>query len=321
MRRAALYVACLLAGVALTGCGGGDDDEERTIGFLRAVGVAQDSEDALLDELASAGWVEGENLTVLGGDADVAYEDPAEAQAAAREMVEDGADVLITLASTSAIAAREADLGVPILFLVNDPIAAGLVTDERAPDGNLTGLSFRVPPDRTLDVLTSLGDIERVAVLAPVDDPGADGYRADFMDAAEQLGLEAVGVEFTGEDDADDAVRTAADGGADAIAVVSAPATIRALGAIEQASFEARLPVIANTTVAEFAVIVLSPDTDAVYRQLGRQAARLLDGTEVREVPVEDPASFRLTLRSGAADRLGIELPEALVSRADEVER
>ena len=320
MRRA-LFVASVLACAVLGACGDDGDDPDRTIGFLRAVGVSQDSQDALLDELAGAGWLEGENLTVLGGDAGVAYEDPGEAQDAAREMVEEGADLLIALASTSAIAAREADLGIPILFLVNDPVAAGLVTDERAPDGNLTGLSFRVPPDRTLDVLTSLGDIDRVAVLAPSDDPAADGYRADFMDAAEQLGLEAVGVEFSGTDDADDAVRAAAEDDVDAIAVVSAPASVRAFDAIEAASFEARLPVIANTTVAEFAVIVLSPDTDAVYRQLGRQAARLLDGTEVRDVPVEDPASFELTLRSGAADRLGIELPERLVRRADEVER
>jgi putative ABC transport system substrate-binding protein len=317
--RRALFVASVVAGAVLAGCGG-DDDPERTIGFLRAVGVSQASEDALLDELASTGWVEGENLTVLGGDADVAYDDAGEAQAAAREMVEDGADLVVALASTSAIAARDADLGVPILFLVNDPVAAGLVTDERAPDGSVTGLSFRVPPDRTLDVLTSLGDIERVAVLAPSDDPGADGYRADFMEAAEQLGLEAVGVEFTGEDDADDAVRAAAEDGADAIAVVSAPASVRAFGAIEAASFDARLPVIANTRVAEFALIVLSPDSDAVYRQLGRQAARLLDGTRVRDVPVEDPASFVLTLRAGVAERLGIELPGELVARADEVE-
>ena len=316
------FVASVLASLVLVLAGCGDDDDpQMTIGFLRAVGVAQSSQDALIDELAAAGWVLGENLTVLGGDADVAYEDPAEAEEAARDMVDKGADVLIALASTSAIAARDAGVDVPILFLVNDPIAAGLVTDERAPDGNLTGLSFRVPPDRTLDVLTSLGGIERVAVLAPSDDPGADGYRAEFVDAAEQLGLDAIEIDFTGEEDADDAVRTAAEDDADAIAVVSAPASVRAFPAIETASFEVGLPVIANTTVADFALIVLSPDSEAVYRQLGRQAARLLDGTDVSDVPVEDPASFKLTLRSSAADRLGIELPSELVARADEVER
>jgi putative tryptophan/tyrosine transport system substrate-binding protein len=317
--RRALFVASVLASAVLVGCSG-DDEPEMTIGFLRAVGVAQESQDALLDEMAGEGWVEGENLTVLGGSADVAHEDPEDAAAAAREMVDDGADLLITLASTSAIAARDADLGVPILFLVNDPMAAGLVTDERAPDGNLTGLSFRVPPDRTLDVLTSLGGIERVGVLAPRDDPAADGYRADFMDAADQLGLEAIDAEFTSEEDAGDAVRAAAEAGADAIAIVSAPATVRAFPAIEAAALEAGLPVIANTKVAEFALIVLSPDSDAVYRQLGRQAARILDGTEVSDVPVEDPASFVLTLRAAAADQLGIELPDELVARADEVE-
>lgn len=321
MRRARVVAAVLAcAGLSIVGCGSEDEEPTRTIGFLRAVGVAASSQDALLEELAAAGWVEGDNLTVLAGDADLAHEDPADAEAAARELAADGADLIVALASTSALAAREADLDIPILFLVNDPMAAGLVTDERSPDGNLTGSSFRVPPDRTLDVLTSLGGIERVAVLAPTDDPGADGYRQGFVDAATQLGLEAIEAAFTDEGDAAAAVASAAAQGADAIALVSAPATVRAFDAIEAAALEARLPVVANTATATFALIVLSPDSDAVYRQLGRQAARLLDGTPVRDVPVEDPAAFRLTLRSAAAARLGIELPDELVTRADEVE-
>jgi len=317
--RRALFVACLLASAVLVGCGD-DDEPHKTIGFLRAVGVAQTSEDALLDELADAGWVEGENLTVLGGASDVAHEDPDDAADAARALVDDGADLLITLASTSAIAARDAGLGVPIVFLVNDPIAAGLVTDERTPDGNLTGTSFRVPADRTLDVLTSLGGVEQVAVLTPTADPAVAGYRADFERAAEQLGLDAVEAPFTDAADAGDAVRDAAAAGADAVALVSSPTTVLAFDAIEAAAFEVELPVIANTATADFALIVLSPDSEAVYRQLGRQVGRLVRGTAVRDVPVEDPAGFRLVLRGSVAERLGLELPEELVARADEVE-
>ena len=291
------------------------------IGFLRAVEIAEASQDAFLDELAAEGWVEGDNLTILDADPGIAHADPADAEARARELAEEGVDLVIAFASQSALAAREAlaDEDIPILFLVSDPIAAGLVTDPQAPDGNLTGSSFVVPADRTLDVLTSLGDVDSVAVASPEDDPGAAGGLERFERAGRALDLDIIPAVYTDETDAADAVRAAAEQGADAIALVSSTSTVLSFDAIEAASLEVGLPVIANTQSAEFALIVLSPDSDALYRQLGRQAARLLDGTEVREVPVEDPGGYTLTLRSTIAERLGIRLPDELTARADEL--
>jgi len=316
LRRVVALVA--LVGALLAACG---DDEEpsRTIAFLRAVGVAETSQAAFFDELAAAGWTEGDNLTVLARDAEEAYADPEDAEEAARGFVEEGADLIVALASSSAIAAREVAGDVPVLFLVNDPVAAGLVSDERAPDGNLTGTSFRVPADRTLDVLASLGDIDTVGLVGPENDPGAVAVREDFVDAADQLGLDAIDASFADVAEAGDAVREAAAAGADALAVLSSPTSVQAFDAIAAAAIEVGLPTIANTNVAEFALIVLSPDGETVYRQMGRQAARLLDGIEVSEVPVEDPASFTLTVRRSVADELGIRLPEELLDRADEV--
>lgn len=317
MRRA-LLAGLLFAGALTAGCGA-DDDEGKTIAFLRAVPYSDGSQETFLEELATAGWEVGEKLSLLGSDPDDAYPEEAAARDVARRFVDDGADLIVALASTSALAAREVAGDVPILFLVNDPVAAGIVTDERSPDGNLTGTSFRVPSDRTLDVLGSLGDIDTVAIVGPADDPAATSVRADLLRAARQLDLDPIEAIFTDETDAGDAVRAAAAEGAQAIALVSSPTTVRAFDAIEAVATEAKLPVIANTTVAEFALVVLSPDPDAVYRQLGRQAARLLDGTPVRDVPVEDPASFIMTVRRDVARRLGIELPDELLARADEV--
>ena len=68
-----------------------------------------------------------------------------------------------------------------------------------------------------------------------------------------------------------------------------------------------------------FAVLVFAPDNGAAYRQLARQAARLLDGTPVVDVPVEDPGEFHLQLRSAVAERLGLELTSDLRAEADEI--
>lgn len=317
MRR--VLLAAVLVTAALTAGCSDDAPEEKTIAFLRAVAYSDGSQEAFLEELESAGWEVGENLTLLSSDPNEAYPEEEAARDAARGFVEDGADLIVALASSSALAAREVAGDVPILFLVNDPVAAGIVTDERAPDGNLTGTSFRVPADRTLDVLRSLGDIDSVAIVGPANDPAAESVREDLLRASRQLDLRAIEATFADETDAGEAVRTAAADGAEAIALVSSPTTVRAFDAIEAAATEANLPVIANTTVAEFAMVILSPDPEAVYRQMGRQAARLLDGSPVRDVPVEDPAGFVMTVRRDIAERVGIELPEDLLARADEV--
>ena len=65
--------------------------------------------------------------------------------------------------------------------------------------------------------------------------------------------------------------------------------------------------------------LVPAPDNLSAYRQLGQQAARLLGDTDVSDVPVEDPGSFRVVVRTSVARALGIDVPDELVETADEV--
>jgi ABC-type uncharacterized transport system substrate-binding protein len=54
---------------------------------------------------------------------------------------------------------------------------------------------------------------------------------------------------------------------------------------------------------------------------MGRQAARILQGTPVSDVPVEDPARFLLSVNLPAAERIGRTIAPAVVKRADQVIR
>ena len=313
-----LLAGVVLLATSLVACGD-DVAPERTIAFLRTSPVAADSQRSLLDALEDAGWEVGENLTVLNEDPGAVFAED-ELPAAVDDFVDDGADLLIARSTAAARAAMESGADVPVLVVANDPVASGLVVQPRTPVGVVTGIAFHVPADRTIDLARQLvGDDGVLGLLHPLDDPAAAPVVDDMVDAAAALEVRLLDESFAGDDGARAAIGRLAQAGVDAIILVNAPATVAAHAAIEEATVAARLPTIANTNVNPFAVVVLAPDNVAAYRQLGRQAARVLGGADVDEVPLEEPGEFNLIVRASVAERLRIELPGDLLEQADEV--
>ena len=314
----------VLSLVALAGCGsdGGTGAPEGTqvIGLLRAVQSAEPANvEEFLHELAAGGLVEGENLRVLGSDPAEVHPDPADATSVVRDWVSQGADLIVALSSSGAMTAAAAAPGTKVLFLSNDPTAVGLIENERRPEGQLTGLTFRVPADRTLELARrAVPGADTMGLLYPSNDPAARSTPDAMRRAAQDLALTLVTASFATPEDIGGAVESLRAQGADCILLANAPTTVRNLKGIGAALAAAPLPVVANTDT-DLALLVLEPDGRELYRQMGRQAVRLLEGTPVSDVPVEDPARFRVVVNAGVAARLAIELPAELVRTADRV--
>ena len=309
---AALLSACLVA------CGD-DGKPDRTIAILRAVPVGQETQDALLRPLADAGWKVGDNLTVLDPDVTEVHADPADAAAAVRGWVKKGADLIVALSTPAAMAAVSAAPNTPVLTLANDPVGSGLLKNPDAPEGNLTGIAFRTPPDRTVDVATRIrDDITTIGVLSPADDPAGAPVQRGLDQAARSLTVKVVDAAFH-EADVAAAVDQLVKGGAQVAVLVNSAATVRSYDALRDALAKAKIPAVANISSNPFALVVLAPDQPAAYRQLGRQAVRILEGTKIGKVPVEDPGEFHLTVRKDVASQLGITVSKDLIEQADEL--
>src|SRR3989442_8532859 len=60
----------------------------------------------------------------------------------ATELVRLGVDVIVAATTPAVLAAKEATATIPIVTLVLDPVASGLVSSLAQPGGNITGLTF-----------------------------------------------------------------------------------------------------------------------------------------------------------------------------------
>ncbi|HUQ39238.1 MAG TPA: ABC transporter substrate binding protein [Acidimicrobiales bacterium] len=313
LSRAAALGVCL----ALVGACADDnppakaEPKAKVVAFLRAVASVDSTfQETVLTELSAAGYRSGRNLKILGGDPAEAHPDPADAAAVVARWNAEGVDLIFALSSSGAKTAAAAAPEVKVLFLSNDPTAVGLVKDERHPDGNMTGATFRVPADRTLDLARRvLPGLDEVGLLFPPADPSALPGRDNAVTAAAALNIRIVQSPFASEQEIAPAIRSLEADGVDAILLSNSPTTSRAAAAIGAAVATSKVPVVANTKLP-FALLVLEPDATVLYRQMGRQAARLLDGTKPADVPVEDPGGFRVVVNDEVALRLGVSVPE-----------
>jgi putative ABC transport system substrate-binding protein len=309
----------LLAVAGFAGCSSDSSPTMHTVAILRAA-KGSATEDQLFVSLAAAGFPRS-RLRVLGGDPTIVHAMPADATATVEAWRKQGVELIFALSTSGAKAAAAAAPGVPILFLSNDPKGTGLVKDLRHPEGHLTGSSYRVPSDRTLTVAAdALGPLHKIGCLVAVDDPAAAPARDDLLAGAKSLGIAVQCASFHTEADAPAAAQEIVASGVDAIVLVNSPTLVRLLPVLSPALSTATIPVISNSPV-DLAVLSLEPDGADVYRQIGRQAARLLAGTPVAKVPVQDPGHYLVVINEKVAQRLGRTIPDDVLKRADRVVR
>jgi putative ABC transport system substrate-binding protein len=94
----------------------------------------------LVAALNDRGWVEGRDFVVDSRNSD---QDPKRAVMLAEALLRQGVDVIVTVNTTHALAARQSTTTVPIvMFTSGFPVEVGLAQSLARPGGNVTGLSI-----------------------------------------------------------------------------------------------------------------------------------------------------------------------------------
>jgi putative tryptophan/tyrosine transport system substrate-binding protein len=90
---------------------------------------------------------------------------------------------------------------------------------------------------------------------------------------------------------------------------------------IAELAIEYRLPTmfIARSYVDRGGLISYGPDRVAALRLTATYVGKILKGDDPADLPVEQPTKYELIVNLKTAQQLGLQIPQAILARADEV--
>jgi putative ABC transport system substrate-binding protein len=225
-----------------------------------------------------------------------------------------------------ALAAKAATTTIPIVFGAGgDPVRLGLVASLARPGGNATGVNFfsqEVAAKRLRLLHDLVPKAVRTAVLInPAVALTAESTIRDVQQAAPTLGLQIQILNATTIGEIDAAFATFARERPDALFV--APDAFFASRAVQFATLTASDRIPATYPIRDFVLAggLMSYGTDFadMWHQVGVYTGSILKGTKPADLPVVQSTQFEFVINLQSARALGIEIPPAVLSIADEV--
>ncbi|MFC0244691.1 ABC transporter substrate-binding protein [Falsochrobactrum ovis] len=272
--------------------------------------------DGVKDALAEAGFKEGENLTFIYQSA---QGNPATAAQIARQFVGDGPDVIVPISTPSAQAVVSATRDIPIVFTaVSDPVGAQLVKTMENPGGNVTGLSDMSPVVEHIAFIKEvMPDIKKLGYLYNSGETNSVSLLEALKQAASAEGIEIVESAATKSAEVQGAARALV-GRADAMYVPTDNTIVSALESAVGVAEESQIPLFTADTdsVKRGALAALGFNYYDVGKQTGVVVAKILNGEKAGDIPVEIAKGTDLVINLGAAKKMGVEFPQAVIDRA-----
>lgn len=273
---------------------------------------------AFKEGLEALGYVEGKSIHLE-------YRFPRKPEdlaVMAKNLVDQKVDV-IAATGQSVEAARQATSTIPIVIVACDRVDHLVATIAR-PGGNLTGMaciSSDLGAKRLQLFQEAVPGLSRLIVLYNVAIPAKLVELQDIRAAAKTLEIEIEEVQFRDAAGLGAALAAIERGTALPLLVFSDPVTFVNLRKVADVVARQRLPAMYG--FKEFCSMggLLSYGTSlsASFCRLGYFIDRILKGEKPGDIPVEEPAKFELVVNARAAKELGLQLPQSILVRADEV--
>jgi putative ABC transport system substrate-binding protein len=273
--------------------------------------------------LEELGWVDGRNLRI---DVRWAAGNVDRMRLLARELAEQQPDVIVVTTGPATKAVKEQTRTIPIVFIyAGDPVANGIVTNIAHPEGNITGVT---------DLFPSIGGkwVELLKETVPTVARVAIVFNPDFLNAATLASIEQAAGRYGVK-----AIRTVVHDSAEIVPALDAfaaepngavipmpPIAVLPRGAefINQSALRHKLPTIynerqgaANGGLMSYGAVV----ADLFRRDGPNYVNRILRGAKPNELPIQFSTRFEFVINLKTAMAIGLDIPPALLLRADDV--
>jgi putative tryptophan/tyrosine transport system substrate-binding protein len=241
------------------------------------------------------------------------------------ELVASRVDLIMTMGFVAAIAAKQGAPHVPVVVVgAGDPVATGLVESLARPGGEVTGVSEiagELSAKRLELLKEAIPTVRTVAVLWNADDLAMTlRYKAAETEGA-KLGVAIMPVGVRAPEDFKVAFAAMTEKPPDAIMMITDVLTNLNRARVIDFAAVHKIPAIYeyDWNVREGGLMAYGPDMDAMFDRAAGLADRILKGGNPAELPLELPTRLRLSVNLKTAQSLGLEFPESIVLRADDV--
>lgn len=312
----ALFITLIIT-LSFAGCG-----ETK----VPAIGINQYGEHASLDNCRE-GFIEGlkEAGLVEGKDFEIDYQNAGFNDNTATQIAQSfsakNVSLMCAIATPSATAcfAAAEDKDIPVIFnAISDPEQAKLT------DGNITGMSDKLPVDAQLQLIRALQpDAKTIGIIYTTSEPNSVSTIADYQAKAADYGftIEAIGV--TAQSEVTQAADTLINKKVDCFSNLTDNNVVGVLASILEKTDEAEIPVYGSEIEQVRIGCVASAGIDYVElgKEAGKMAAAILKGeTTATEMDYKTVSEYSTYINSEALKEFGINVPTDIAEKAIEAE-
>ena len=241
----------------------------------------------------------------------------------ARKLAEEPVDIFVVVATPAIHIVKSATQTIPIVMYTANALATGLVPSLSHPGGNLTGVSLLLTDTagKRLDLLRQIEpSLHTAAFLGSSKDPNTVNFVKETQAAADKLGIKLAVKLIDGPQALGQTIFEAmkADGSQ---AIIAQPIFIGYQDEIVAMAMKDQLPVISDWSAfaKAGALFTYGARQAAGMRRTAYYVNRILKGAKPADLPIEQPTEFELVVNVKTAKALGLNVPQSLLARADDV--
>jgi putative ABC transport system substrate-binding protein len=285
--------------------------------------VARGPVNALREALHELGWTEGQDLEIqfrfAGGNAD-------RMRAAASDLIEEASDVIVVQAPSVIREIRQRS-PVPVVFAsAADPVQVGLMATPSHPENNVTGFvnfEYAVSGKWLQLIKQAAPHVTRVGFLFDpwLGGPGGSFFWPPFAAAARALGVDAIRVPIRNIADIKGGMAELGREQTSGHAVMPGVSTSANHAQIVELATHHRLPgcYAFRYFATDGGLMAYGPNSADMFRRAASYVDRILRGERAADLPIQQPNKYDLVINLKTATALGLDVPRALLARADEV--
>jgi putative ABC transport system substrate-binding protein len=287
---------------------------------------ARGSKDSTLQGLQKGlqelGYADGTNIKVTYHYADGSQD---RLGALLADIVRAGETDIIVSPGTLVTSVVKAVSTIPVVSVTGDPVGSGIVSSLARPGGNITGFTLFAGPElgeKWLELVhEALPRASCVAVLWNPSSSFSTSLVAKMKDAAVRFGITLLLHDLHQPSDFAVAFEAIAKAKVDAIVTDPDPLLVAHRGEIVDFAARTQTPAIyaLRDYVASGGLMSYDANLFEIWRHAAQYVDRIAKGTRPGDLPIQQPTKFELIINLKTAKALGLDLPESLLLRADEV--